>query len=378
MLPIPFRSLGAALILSLAGNLPAQSKPAADPLAVPWKLVPPAAGVPCPSHETKLDAPTDLVAGEFPLSVHRPPVVDGDTLRVDGLDGSIRFIGLDCEETFKDKGKARLARENWDEYVKTETAGKESRRPPKYATPMGMAAKSGLEAMLQGVDKVRLEYDEPDRKRDGFGRHLCFVLAKRDGVWVNLNVEIVRQGLSPYFVKYGRSRRRHDAFVAAESEARSAKRGIWGPLEPIRHYGDYELRLVWWRERDESDRAARAARAKNENIFILGTAAEWERLKTFVGRPVTVVSTISAFRERGGMGLLSLVHADKNDFMVVGKDSVVVELQKKPKEFEGDLVFVTGVVALYEGRPQFVQSAETPVRFDRKPPAAPESAPASK
>lgn len=378
MLPIPFRALAAAWILAAAAAAQAQSKPAADPLAVPWNLVPPVAGVPCPSHETKLDSPAALVAGEFPLSQHRPPVVDGDTLRVDGLDNSIRFIGLDCEETFKDKGKARLARENWDEYVKTETAGKTSRRPPKYATPMGMAAKSGLEAMLQGVDKVRIEYDEPDRKRDGYGRYLCFVLAKRGDVWVNLNVELVRQGLSPYFVKYGRSRRSHDAFVAAEAEARAAKRGIWGPQEPVRHYGDYDVRQVWWRERDEADRAARAARAKDETIFILGNAEEWERLKSFVGRRVTVVSTVSAFRERGAMGFLSLVHADKNDFTIVGRDKDVAALKDKPKEFEGDLVFVTGVAAIFEGRPQFVHSAETPVRFDRKPPAAPESAPAAK
>ena len=41
-----------------------------------------------------------LVIGEFPLRSH-DPILDGDTVMVQGLDSSLRLIGIDTEETFK-------------------------------------------------------------------------------------------------------------------------------------------------------------------------------------------------------------------------------------------------------------------------------------
>ena len=46
----------------------------------------------------KLGTP-GLILGEF----HLTKVTDGDTIRVDGLDSSLRLIGLDAEETFKNE-----------------------------------------------------------------------------------------------------------------------------------------------------------------------------------------------------------------------------------------------------------------------------------
>ena len=65
-----------------------------------------------------------------------------------------------------------------------------------------------------------------DRYTVGAGRYLAYVMVKKDGNWVNYNIECVRHGFSPYFVKYGRSRRFHREFLEAQKLARDAKLGI--------------------------------------------------------------------------------------------------------------------------------------------------------
>ncbi len=52
----------------------------------------------------KLEVP-GIVVGEF----HLTKVVDGDTITVDGLDSSLRLIGDDTEETFKNEADRRGA-----------------------------------------------------------------------------------------------------------------------------------------------------------------------------------------------------------------------------------------------------------------------------
>jgi endonuclease YncB( thermonuclease family) len=371
------RSATALLVWLAAAPLVAQeSRTATRPVATPAKsppvaLAPPKEGVPFPSLVPSLDAtPPELLVGagaEYPLETKRPAVIDGDTLRVAGLPGSIRFIGLDAEETFKDAGKERLAAADWDEYLKTENAGKNPQRPPKLATPMGQAAKSGLELLLKDATKVRLEYDDAARKVDGFDRMLAFVFVRRPDGWLNVNVEIVRQGWSPYFVKYGRSKRFDAAFAAAQREAREAGRGIWGPQAPYRHCADYDVRLKWWNERADAWQAAEEARAARDDVFLLGRADEWERLKGAVGRRAIVVGTIEGYRAAGEVGLLSCAHVAKRSFLVVGapKD---VEALDAVKRFEGDLVFLTGTVELYKGEPQFRHTPAAPVQLSKAPP----------
>ena len=50
----------------------------------------------------KLSQP-GIVVGEFRVT----KVVDGDTLWVDGLDASLRLLGMDTEETFKNEADRR-------------------------------------------------------------------------------------------------------------------------------------------------------------------------------------------------------------------------------------------------------------------------------
>lgn len=76
---------------------------------------------------------------------------------------------------------------------------------------------------LTADHRVELEWERPGvAERDEFGRLLAYVHA--GGVLVN--EELVRQGFSRFFTKYGGGRLA-DRFRAAEEEARAAKRGLW-------------------------------------------------------------------------------------------------------------------------------------------------------
>ena len=75
--------------------------------------------------------------GTFKLA--KPPrVTDGDTIQVEGLKESLRFVGLDAEETFKDAGKRRLADVGLERIRPDRDGGMhDPSRPPKYATLHG-------------------------------------------------------------------------------------------------------------------------------------------------------------------------------------------------------------------------------------------------
>ena len=163
----------------------------------------------CANLETRFDrgeldnAEAGIVLGEFALT--KKAIVDGDTVKVDGLDASLRLLGIDTEETFKSDKAWRAYEVGWDQYLANEQA--KTSRPIKVPTPLGMDAKHFAEDFFFGVTMVRLERDHPKEIRGRYNRYLAYVLVERDGEWVNYNVECVRAGMSPYFTKYGYSRR---------------------------------------------------------------------------------------------------------------------------------------------------------------------------
>jgi micrococcal nuclease len=121
-------------------------------------------------------------------------VVDGDTLHV-------RIPGSPTPDE-----KVRLLRINTPE-----------RDEPGYER-----ATAALMALVAG-GRVELEWERPDgAERDEFGRLLAYV-------WTGerlVNLELVRQGWTRFFTKYGTGRCA-ERFRAAEEEARAAKRGLW-------------------------------------------------------------------------------------------------------------------------------------------------------
>jgi endonuclease YncB( thermonuclease family) len=297
----------------------------------------------------------DLAVGIFDLLPGPQSIVDGDTIRVAGQKQSLRLIGLDAEETFKTSARDRalrtLAERDWPEYLKTVYAGSDPDHPPKFATPLGEAAKEFAVRFFGDSGPVRLELDDRSRVEDYYGRRLVHVLVKRAGRWVNFNVEVVRQGLSPYFVKYGRSARWHDRFLAAEAEARRNSRGIWAKNPKVPCYPDYATRLAWWQQRDTAGLRIAARRNAGEEIIVLGEHQAWERLMERTGKPATVAGTPGRLERRGETGLLPIAHRQGLDLMIAGPYDDVEKLNLSSEE--GGILLIHGTVSRHDGRPQF-------------------------
>ena len=238
-------------------------------------------------------AADDVVIGDFPLV----RVVDGDTIRVKGLDNSLRLLGIDTEETFKHDKERKAYAKGFATYAK-EVRGT-SPRPAKFATPLGDEAKKWAEQWFAGIDKVRLERDDPHEIKDRYRRYLAYVLAEKHGKWMNYNVEAVRAGMSPYFPKYGRSRRYDRDFIAAEAEAKAAKRGIWAPGAET--YPDYPEREAWWTARGDfvakfHDDAAHSHRAAMIDLTHDDAIAQ---LQANVGHEVVALGVVGEIERPG-------------------------------------------------------------------------------
>ncbi|MBA3451612.1 MAG: thermonuclease family protein [Deltaproteobacteria bacterium] len=283
----------------------------------------------------KLEAP-GLVIGEFTLT----RIVDGDTVRVDGLDSSLRLLGMDTEETFKSEQDRRDVETDWNAYV---AAKRGKGRPGRLATPTGEVAKEWAKTFFDGAVNVRLERDHPAEIRDRFKRYLAYCFVQKKGVWLNFNVEAVRAGMSPYYTKYGFSRRYHDEFLKAEAEAKAAKRGIWA--DGIMKYPDYPEREAWWRPRGEFVAEFRTAGAGKDNYL---DSTHWDalqQLEKLVGKEVHILGTVDDVKinERGparvALGKIPLVFFDRD---VLGTSGIM--------QWKSEFVWVTGVPTIYENK----------------------------
>lgn len=279
-----------------------------------------------------------LVIGEFPLM----KVTDGDTIRVAGLDASMRLLGLDTEETFKRKSEWMEFDKGWERYLADAQARTSS--PVKIPTPLGEEAKKYAEAFFHGVRTVRLERDHPKEIRDFYNRYLAYVFVEKDGKTYNYNVECVRAGMSPYFSKYGYSRRFHGEFVAAQDEARAAKRGIWDPSK--QHYTDYDVRLEWWDRRADFIQAFEREAEGRSNWIILTNWDAIDRLQGKVGREVVILGSVGAIRETAGPTkvLLSRRQTGSLPLIFFDKDALA---RSGALEAKGEFIRVRGVITKY-------------------------------
>lgn len=279
-----------------------------------------------------------LTLGTFPLT----KVVDGDTIRVAGLDASLRLLGLDTEETFKRKSEWMAFDKGWERYLADAQA--KTRSPVKIPTPMGEEAKKFAEAFFTGVREVRLERDHPKEIRDFYNRYLAYVMVEKDGKTYNYNVECVRAGMSPYFSKYGYSRRFHAEFVAAQEEARAAKRGIWDPTK--QHYPDYDRRLAWWNRRGDFIKAFEEQAGEHNNWIVLTHWDAIDRLQAKVGREVVVLGAVGDIRETAGPTkiLLSRRRTGSLPLIFFNKD---VLARSGAIEAKGEFIVAHGVITKY-------------------------------
>ena len=127
-------------------------------------------------------------------------IIDGDTIVID-YNGTM--------------GKVRLPCVNTPESVHPDR---------KQNVPMGKVASSYTKKRLSGKS-VGVELEAKTRGK--YGRLLAYVFV--DGQ--NFNLELVRQGLSPYYTRYDRSEKHNQAFRDAEKSARDLGLNIWGDPE---------------------------------------------------------------------------------------------------------------------------------------------------
>jgi endonuclease YncB( thermonuclease family) len=83
--------------------------------------------------------------------------------------------------------------------------------------------------------------------RGRYGRLLAYVFV--DGK--NFNLDLVRQGLSPYYTKYGLSGKYDKEFRVAERIARKEKLGMWGDPGLTEKY--LGLKSRWGQGRSRTD-----------------------------------------------------------------------------------------------------------------------------
>jgi endonuclease YncB( thermonuclease family) len=259
----------------------------------------------------KLEAP-GLKLGEFTLT----RVVDGDTVRVDGLDSSLRLVGMDSEETFKSEADRRAVETNWNTYVQEKRS---KGRPSRMATPMGEVAKEWAKKFFDGA-----------------------------GVWVNFNVEAVRAGMSPYYTKYGYSRRFHKEFREAQAQAQAAKRGIWA--SGIMNYPDYPERFAWWTPRADFIDEFRAAGEGKDNFIDISQWDALANIEAHVGKEVNILGTVGDVRigERGP-SRVTLSRAMFADFPLVVFDRDLLGTTGLA-QWKGEYVWITGIPTIYENK----------------------------
>lgn len=291
----------------------------------------------------KLEEP-GLLIGEFSLA--NKGVVDGDTIKVDGLETSLRLLAIDTEEKFGKKNARREAEADWDAYLAQQRAN--SKRPWKGFTPMGLVATEWGKQFFAGVTTVRVERDHPKEIRGYYNRYLAYVFARKDGVWVNYNVEAVRAGMTPYFTKYGYSRRYHQDFVAAENEARAASRGIWDPS--AKSYGDYDVRKAWWDARAEFIKKFEVDAQGRDDMIMLTNWDALKRIEENVGKEIELLGAVGDIRmsEKGPTKVM-LSRRMFADFPVIFFDKDVFA-GSGIAGYKGEFVRIRGVVNKYHNK----------------------------
>lgn len=96
---------------------------------------------------------------------------------------------------------------------------------PERGQPFGTSARESLARLVHGQ-----RVEAHCHKRDRFGRQVCNVFVEARDV----GLEQVRNGLAWWYREYAREQRLEDraSYEAAEGEARSARRGLWGDPNP--------------------------------------------------------------------------------------------------------------------------------------------------
>ncbi len=302
-------------------------------------------------------------------------VTDGDTVRVIAQDTLFK-TRVQCLDT------------------------EESQKNDKPMTPWGIKAKEFATALLPPGARVRLEFagtGDPlvngeinHDYLDNFGRPLAFLhLLDRDhGGMTDLTEIMIREGFSPYFVKYGRALYPdHDArYRDAEREAQRRDIGVWNQLaangvtSPDQAPRDYALLSVWWEVRAAIIDAYRQERDRRPEGTLTNSRRDFSRLTAMAqaGETATVFMEL-AYGEPLGAHYVARTNSRSQDFQVFLRDAdrpemaeVIALLTNRyfpdgPSSPRRNYAYVSGRLRLFAGRPQI--EVEGAAQITDAPPA---------
>lgn len=294
------------------------------------------------------------------LTVRFSRVVDGDTVRVflpnQDEDESLRILALDTEESFSTGGKP--------------------------VTPWGLKAKARAEEFFAGAQEVTIEFPGNERVeeclrkyRGNFGRLLTFV--HRDGV--DFQEMMIREGYSPYFMKYGNAQfsGHHRRYVEAERQAQRDNLGVWDQLGvnggEIRNYAALG---AWWKLRARVIDDYRALKARVPSL--LNTRLDYEVIleKAGAGEMATIFTEFRSIRRVGGdHGLISYGGEDRPFSVFIPNmesetGQQIVQLMRSryisagedhPRRSYG---YISGALSLFRDNPQMVVTSVDQVTDD--------------
>lgn len=293
-------------------------------------------------------------------------VVDADTIHVqrDGQLLKLRLLCVDTEERFH-PGQEPLP-------GKPETV---------FGEECALWAEQFFAALGKGgaKPKIGLYFPGAKEEKDVFGRTLCHVILP-DGS--DYNLQLVREGKSPYFNKYGNSRAYHAAFVAAQARAREQRLGIWNPeTNRPKEAGapsakrDYASLLAWWDLRAQA--IANFEARLSEGGSRLADAAQADAIEALRQKDAQAALQVFAeldkrFDEKNGDLTLLLRTSDKQRALrlLVPKSARSKELEalvdSLPKENEQNFFYATGT--LESGERGWQMRIEKPSQLQRAEP----------
>lgn len=271
-------------------------------------------------------------------------VIDGDTidLTINTTVERVRLTGIDTEESLPggDKPVTKM--------------GKEAAR----------LAKEYFRSSNGVLPKVSIEFDTDDpvelclqKHRDNFGRLLCYVHYEDE----NFNLKLIKEGWSPYFEKYGRSRLFHKECMSQEAKAQAANLHIWDPSAnaggPSR---DYSSLVSWWSLRAL---VVEDYRREGENKGVLSVRLDYEKIKEASenGEEITVFCDLQdGINQWVGGGALIYAGSKYHKFNLWIPDSTseravtIINLVEKRYSALGKrgYVYVKGKTSKYNNTPQ--------------------------
>ena len=215
--------------------------------------------------------------------------------------------------------------------------------------------------------RLDLEFDTNDpvevclrKHRGNHGRLICYVY--KAGEQENSNLRIVREGWSPYFVKYGRSRLYHRQFMAAEANAQSQGLAIWNPAtNGGGNRRDYTTLIPWWHLRDS---AVQDYRYLDSQAGVLSVRLNYAEIveAAQAGKEITVFCDLQGgINKWPGNGALIYAGSKSHKFnlWIPDRDSAAAQtilrlIETRYANSGRSYVYVSGQASLYHGKPQIV------------------------